>query len=186
MKRSHWLCAAIFSLMSAPALAMTGNINGFFGQKALDEDDWGALDRQTELGLMIDTRDSRWPISIAVDLLASWDTVERTGTDLTGTTLELDLGVRKVFDISASALHPYVGGGLAMVGVDLERDVASGMVSDDDTSAGYWVSAGAFWTFANNLNLGLDIRSSAATVDLFGNSVKAGGVHAGILLGYHW
>lgn len=187
MKRAHWLYAAAFSLMTTPVLAeMTGNMQGLLGQKVLDEDDWGILDRQTEVGMLLDVRDTRWPISMAIDVLGSADTVDTPRGEVTGTTVELDLGVRKVFNIPGNALHPYVGGGLALMATDFERDAGFGIASDDDTGTGYWVSGGVFWTFASNLNLGLDVRYSRAEVDLFNNTIEAGGTHAGLLVGYHW
>lgn len=183
MKRSHWLYVAAFSLISTPVLALTGNANGFLGQKTLDSDDWGPLDQQLEGGVLFDIRDNHWPISFAADLLVSSDTADTPSGEITGVTLELDVGVRKVFDISGNALHPYVGGGLALISADIEN--AAGF-SDDDSGTGYWVSGGAYWTFTNNINAGLDVRYSNADVDVFNTTIEAGGTHVGVMVGYHW
>lgn len=184
MKRAHWLYVAAFSLMTTPVFAeMTGNINGFLGQKTLDSDDWGQLDQQLEIGAMFDMRGTNWPVSIAADLLGSSDDATINGVDVTGTTVELNIGARMVFDLTGSQLHPYVGGGLALISA--EKENAAG-VSDDDTGTGYWVGGGAYWRFANNINLGMDVRYSNADVDVFNTTIEAGGTHVGLLAGYHW
>lgn len=187
MKRAHWLYVAAISLMTTPVFAaMTGSINGFLGQKTLDSGDWEPLDQQVEIGAMLDIRGTNWPVSIAVDLLGSSDDATINGVDVTGTTAEFNIGARKVFDLTGSQLHPYVGGGLALIAAEIEGASGGVKVSDDDTGTGYWVGGGAYWRFANNINLGMDVRYSNAEVDLFGITGEAGGTHAGLLVGYHW
>ena len=186
MKRSHWLCMVALSLMTTPALAMTGNVHGFLGQKSLDSGDWGSLDQQTEIGVLFDVRENNWPISIAADLLGSADEVDTPRGKIRGSTLELDLGVRKVFDLSGISLHPYVGGGLALVAADREIDTGTRIASDNDTGAGAWVSGGAYWTFSNHINVGMDIRFTNADVTVFNTTVEAGGTHVGAMVGYQW
>lgn len=183
MKRTQWLVVAILSLMTAPVLAMSGNINGFIGQKSL-ENDWKPVEDQMEVGVVADFRDPAWPISIATDLFYSWDDSGSGTGSIDGMTVELDVGVRKLFGMSGYGypMHPYVGGGLALVMADV--DAPGG--SDDDTGAGYWVGGGILWTMANRMNLGLDVRYSDAEVTLHNVDVNAGGTHYGILIGYQW
>ncbi len=186
MKLRHWIIVAACSLTTVPAFAMTGNASAFLGQKHLDSNDWSPVEDQVQIGVVSDLRGDDWPISFAVDLLVSSDKANMPGPDITGSTLELDFGVRKVFDIPDSALHPYVGGGPALMSARREYDYGSYTVSDNDSGTGYWVSGGVYWTFANHYNAGFDLRHSKANVDLFGTQVDAGGNHAGIMFGYKW
>jgi len=205
MKRSNWFFAALFLVIAAPASAVT-DINIFLGQKNLDSADWGAgsdmgagvsLDKQGEFGVLMNFAGYNWPVSIAVDLLGSseevdyYDTYYSSYGRVTASTSELDLGVRKVFGIYGTALHPYVGGGLALITGSIEDNVYYvGTYSDSDTGAGVWLNGGIFWSIGH-FNLGLDARYSNADVTLisyYGNpvSVNAGGTHGGVIFGYSW
>lgn len=174
MKHSRWIYAAFISLMATPALAATGNINLFYGDKTLDSD-WGEWDTQREYGLLIDSRGEGWPVSVAIDMFGSSD--KESG--ITARTYEVNLGLRKVFNFTGP-LHPYIGGGFAYI--QAERDLPGNSI--DDQGHGYWYGAGIYITLGGRLNLGVDLRRSQADVD-FGtsNSVNAGGDHAGVILG---
>jgi hypothetical protein len=194
MKRLAWIVALLCSLMAAPVFALTGNVNMFLGEKQLDNSDWNPpFDEQDEFGIMFDIGDRYWPVSFAVDLLGSSRTVDYIDGDRTISTGELDLGVRKIFDIYGTSLHPYVGGGLALISATFE-DYYFGYGTDtsEDSSAGVWLNGGIYWTFGNIFNLGLDVRYSAADVTLYNfdqaryETVDAGGVHTGLILGVHW
>ncbi len=186
MKLKQWITVATFSLIAAPAFASTGNVNAFLGQKHLDSSDWSPVDDQIQIGIISDVRGDNWPISFAADLLVSGDKAKMAGPDILGSTLEFDFGVRKVFDIPNAAIHPYVGGGPALISARRELDYGSSTVSDSDSGAGYWVSGGIYWTFSEHYNAGIDLRHSKANVDLFGITRDAGGNHAGIMFGYKW
>lgn len=186
MKRLNWIFAALFFSMAAPAFAgVTGNVNLFLGEKNLDSD-WGIYDDQGEFGILFDISGDYWPVSIAVDLLGSAHTEEYWWGDATASTGELDLGVRKVFDIPGTSFHPYVGGGLAFVSARYEETDYYGTIYTEDDGTGIWLNGGIYWTLGRSFNLGLDLRHSQADVTLDGVEVDAGGTHGGILLGYHW
>lgn len=200
MKRLNWILAALFISMAAPAFAVN-NINIFLGQKTLDSSDWGAssylgyglpLDEQGEFGVLMDFAGYNWPVSIAVDLLGSareedfYSTTWGPGTT-TASTSELDVGVRKIFDIYGTSLHPYVGGGLALITGRIEDDYYYyGITDDEDTGLGIWLNGGIYWSFAEHFNLGVDLRVSDADVTLYGETVNAGGTHGGLMFGYRW
>lgn len=170
----------------APVLAgnFTGNVNVFLGQKQLDDDDWGRLDDQDELGLLFDFAQKSWPINIAIDLLGSRESASYAGYDVDGKTTEFCVGVRKIFILDQSAIFkPYVGGGLAFIGAELEDEFGH---SEDDNGAGIWLNAGGYFTLSQHFNIGLDLRYSKAEVTLSGEEVEAGGTHIGLILGYHW
>ncbi|HEY0719893.1 MAG TPA: hypothetical protein VGE50_01440 [Gammaproteobacteria bacterium] len=205
MKRLNWAFALLLLAFTVPAAAVT-DINIFLGQKSLDSADWGAgsemgagvsLDEQGEFGILMNFAGYNWPVSIAVDLLGSSDEVDYYDTyynsygRVTASTSELDLGVRKVFGIYGTSLHPYVGGGLALVTGTIEDQVFYvGSYDDSDSGTGLWLNGGIFWSIGH-FNIGLDARYSEADVTLlsyYGNpvTVNAGGSHAGLIVGYSW
>lgn len=174
---------------NAQGEAVTGNVNVLLATKALEEDDWGSeLDQQPELGVLFDFRQNDWPVNLAVDLLVSADSFTEDGVEVTGSTIELNAGVRKHFE-NAGSITPYIGGGLALIKAELEAeaDTSFGTVTltEDDNGIGFWLNAGLAWTI-NQVNFGLDLRYSDAEVTLSGIDGEAGGTHVGLFAGYHW
>jgi hypothetical protein len=193
----------ILSWLSVPTLAIsesspnpaswTGNINGFLGMKYLDEDDWEPLEEQMEFGVKLDFKQQTWPVSIAIDFLASSDDTTMSfydpvyGTiyaEVEGTTSEFCLGVRKIWDYSPS-IRPFIGSGLAMINAEIEAEAYGLGVSVDD-AMGFWLEGGIYWTLPEHFNIGFDLRWSKAQVIFYGVDGEAGGTHAGLFLGYHW
>ena len=174
--------------------AWTGNVNGFLGAKILDKDDWAPVDEHFEGGVLIDFRQKSWPISIAIDLLSSYDeedvsfAVLNFGSfsyKLEGRTSEFNLGIRKIWD-NPSMIRPYIGGGIAFISAEIKGTAYGLSISDDDTGVGVWFDAGAYVTLNRHFNIGADVRWSKAEVTLFNVDGEAGGWHFGMLLGFHW
>jgi opacity protein-like surface antigen len=184
LKKNILAVILLLSFINAPANAWTGNANAFFGQKTLDKDDWEPADKQVELGVLFDFKQSQWPVSIAIDLLTSKDEVTVSGVDTEARTAEFDVGVRKIWDISGSSIRPYIGGGIAFVSAEIKETPTN--ISVNDTRTGFWLNGGIYWTLTQYFNLGLDLRYSQADVTLYNTDVEAGGTHVGIILGYHW
>jgi len=203
MKKVTVLVITCF-LLSIPSLAIcgsnsnpddwTGNIDFFLGAKALDEDDWEPVDEHSEVGLLLDFKQKSWPVSIAVDYLYSWDDDEESSYvpgyglvnfDADGSTSELCIGVRKIWD-NFKHVRPFFGGGIAFIWAELEVEVLGVSVSDDDMGTGLWLGGGVYWTLPEHFNIGLQLRWSWAEVTLLDIDGEAGGGHAGLLLGYHW
>jgi hypothetical protein len=173
-------CAA----MAPPSLA-AGNVNFILGQKMLDKDDWDPLEDQPEFGAQITVGGADWPVHIAIDVIGSLDEETVFGEDVTGSTVEVAPGVRKIW--GKNKTHPFVGGGIALV----QGEVEVFSVSFDDTGTGYWIDGGVFWRLGPRFNIGFDARWSSAKIDfdVFGdpiNDVEAGGEHLGLLLGWGW
>jgi hypothetical protein len=170
------------------------DVNLFVGQKQLDEQ-WEPLDRQNEFGIQSTVGAESWPVRIAVDLLTSTDEVEEKiavpepGTvKLEGTTLEFDIGVRRIWEINK--IRPFIGAGPAWVhakvngpllgeGVDIETD-------NGDSTLGVWVDAGVFFRLGDVINVGIGFRATRAEVNIGGVDIEGGGKHIGILLGAGW
>lgn len=170
-----------------------GNVNVMFGQKNLDDDDyWEPVEDQTEYGIMFDFKaNDNWPISIAVDVLFSDDDGESyspylgANVEYEGETQEFNLGVRKYFPVTPQ-FKPYVGGGLAYISAEYSGSYAGVSVSDDDSEVGFWLGGGAVFTFAERINIGVDLRYSQAEVSLFGVDGEAGGSHFLVFAGLHF
>lgn len=162
----------------------SGNANLFFGQKILEEENWGDADEQTEFGGLVDFKQSHWPVSIAIDILGSKDFLDFTTE---GSTTEFDIGVRKIWDAENGAIRTYIGGGLAFISAEITSGgFFNNSVSQDDSGTGIWFGGGINWTLGQHYNLGIDLRYSQADVTLFDENVDAGGTQVGMILGYHW
>lgn len=174
------LCLGVFA--QAPAVAATtGHFGAFLGQKALDNSDWGDLDRHVELGVLADFRETTWPISIAIGFSGSADVRETPTGDFTAATAETLAGLRKLF-AQGSRVQPYLGGGLALI----EAETETPSVTHNDSSLGFWVNAGVYFHLTDHFSLGIDYRHSQAEVTLSRTDVEAGGDHLGLTAGYHW
>ena len=180
-------------LVPAAQAKSTGQVNFFLGQKML-ESDWDPVDEQGEFGVVMTFGQPDWPVHIAADVLGSTDEGEIFDPlvgeiDVTGSTFELDAGVRKIW--SKDKVHPYLGGGLALVHGKVELDSSFGDADGDDEGVGVWLGGGIFWRLGQRFNIGGDLRWSTADLepDVAGVTVgelDAGGLHVGLLLGFGW
>ena len=202
MKRLVWILMALGTVWAGQAIAggVVGNVNLLLGSKHLDSNDWRIngvnYDQQSEGGVLFDIADESWPVSLAVDLVGSAVKKSPPSYDGTGSTAELDVGLRKIFNFPGSLLHPYVGGGLAFVTARYEEKASYYYYSSNnwhtqESGNGFWLNGGVYWSFWEHFNVGLDVRYSKANVtlyDYYGKAFKvdAGGKQAGLLMGYHW
>ncbi|MDC1286425.1 porin family protein [Gammaproteobacteria bacterium] len=164
-----------------------GNIRGMIGQKSLESDDWGSMDQQDTFGILFDIKKKAWPVSISIDLFGSG--TDSNNDDLIrdqGYTVEQHFGVRKTWSFDNSNFHPYAGGGLAIINAGFEQRDSVGGAKDDDTGTGPWIGGGAYWNVTSNINLGVDVRYSKADVTVFDQEINAGGLLAGLTVGYNW
>lgn len=158
------------------------NLNLIVGQKQVDEDDWGAdLEKQILYGVMADVRPRLLPFSIALDILASQESADVSGEDFTGKTYEIDVGLRKYFNIVPGPVTPFVGGGLAIINADIEGSIAGSEINDSGVGYGYWLDAGLVLVVGERFNIGAAARYSDAEADLDSataavDEIKAGGV----------
>ena len=196
-----------------------GDINLVFGFKQISdfadlqesingEDDLG---NHFELGAEMTFRGADWPIGIAVDILGSTREDDiyyvtyylgYNAYDLTleTSTAEIDIGIRKIWELPKKAVRPYIGGGLSLARGEVE---VTGVVFDpvalgpefsvsesvDAMGAGFWIGGGVFWRVGQSFNIGLNARYSTAEVEfdeLGEEDVDVGGLHGGLLLGWGW
>jgi hypothetical protein len=174
----------------AQAQTLTGNVNVVVGQRLLN-DDWDPLERQGQLGIDFDIRRQDWPVNLAFGVSRSHDDSRfsfvapgvsrrvKVEADL----VQLDLGVKKLYDAHRLPFTPFVGLGLSLLMAELDADV----IDDDDTAFGGWISGGAYITLANHFNLGAQLKwSKTADVSLFGEDFNTSSFHWGLFAGYHW
>ncbi|MEW6381475.1 MAG: hypothetical protein AB1611_17995 [bacterium] len=183
--------------------SMSGNINILFGQKLLDDNDWEPVENQFEFGIEADIKELSWPVSITMSYAHSsdddtvyyydYDPYWRSSGDIEGKTSELNIGVKKIWD-QPSGIHPFLAGGLSIIDAEREREfwetrnhvVVRWKSSDSDSGLGIWFGGGIYWTLNQIFNLGVELKYSHAEVTLFNEDCEAGGLHYGILLGYHF
>ncbi len=182
-----------FCQTSSDSHTWSGNINLFLGTKFLD-DDGRQSDEHGEAGILLDLKHKKFPLSIAVDLLYS-EGDEDIGvlilgfgtfdTKVESQAIEVNIGVRKTWE-NFVYIRPFIGGGLAFIGAELEASVLGESEAMDDEGIGVWIDFGIYVTLYKQFNIGIDARWSKAEVDLFGKEMEAGGWHIGALVGYHW
>ena len=169
--------------------AFSGNINVFLGQKTLDEDDWEPLEKQTEFGLNVAFKQQNWPVSVTLAYYSTSGDETVDDVDMKGKSTEICGGVKKIFDQS-SQIRPYVAGGVASIKMEAVYSYPGISLTLDGSAIGFWAGGGVYYIAAEHFNIGLDVRYSEATVtfDILDEEldVEAGGLHYGIMVGYHF
>jgi len=172
----------ISSTQSWATDSWTGNVNFTLGAKALDEDDWEPVDEHTEVGIHVDFRKQDWPVNIAISLLASVSEEEYVaGYKVESSTSELRFGIKKIWEPTPT-MRPFLGIGLGLINAELDIEG----YDIDDSTLGFWLTGGIYWTINNSFNLGFELGFSQGEVEAEGYDANAGGGHAALLLGYHW
>jgi opacity protein-like surface antigen len=165
----------------------SGNLFLFAGQKILDEDDWEPIDEQLAFGVMADLGIPGWPVNLALDVFYSFNDDEVGGVDVSGDTLEFNLGVRKYFALTGDkeeGLSIFVGGGLCLAFASAEVDGES----EDANGVGFWVDAGLIYTLGGGWTIGAEVGFTSADVEFEDADVEAeaGGIRYGVVLGFRW
>jgi len=189
------LALAVLAVLAATDDAQArykGDLNLFVGQLWLNNGDWSPVDEQPEFGLMLAFGEERAPVHFAIDVFASSKEVGNTDPmgngRVKGTSREIAIGVRKVWDQTAT--RPHLGAGATAIGVSEDLDYPFGRETNEDRAYGAWVDLGVSWRLASHLNLGIETRYSYALATVgsgsSGREVTAGGIHLGLLIGYGW
>ena len=180
---------AAFAQEGSPSESNT-HLNFIVGQKMLDDKDWNKefkaaglpnLKTHTSFGLEATYGPGTWPVSIATDVLYSSASGKSTALNrtVTGSTLELGIGARKVFTLGMP-IHPYVGGGLAYGSGAV---TCSGCSSRAPSGTGFWVNGGAFYSLSR-LNAGLGFRYSSIEGKDGNLELNVGGINVNALVGF--
>ena len=168
----------------------TGHASYIFGYKKLSSD-WAPADDQFEFGIFdMDIKRKHWPVSIVGQMLLSYSSQisEFVGSrgDFSGT-YEFNIGLRKIWD-SRPKFHPFIGGGLSLVGGSTTTQVEryDYVQEDNDSGIGYWLGAGFYWVVSESFHTGLNVQYTRADITLFDRELSSGGLHVNILLGTSW
>jgi opacity protein-like surface antigen len=195
VKNLKWLIAILFITQTGIVHAdkytdpkWVGNYNAMFGTKVMNVADWQGVDHQGEIAAMLDVRGVNWPISLSLDVFASTTPAKDDPNTLLQTrlsTFEVNPGLKFAPTIGGH-FRPYIGGGLSIATVRatvelVNTDIVLGSVSE--TGAGYWFGGGIMYTFGPHFNIGVHINCSNVLID---NDIDAGGLHGGLVLGYHF
>ncbi|MBU1171349.1 MAG: outer membrane beta-barrel protein [Proteobacteria bacterium] len=185
--------ALVFNLFYLPAHAdgSSNNINLMLGQKQLESDDWESpYDEQGEFGILCDFRGENWPVSLALEFLGSAKDDTEDGLTVTGSTTEICIGLKKIWETDNTRVRPFVGFGLASITAKIEGEYEGITASTEETGVGFYISGGVLFTLTEHFNLGFIARFSKANVTFENqyveSDIEAGGSHAGILVGFHW
>ena len=165
------------------------DINFFLGQKQLEQDDWGSLSQQLEIGVESAWSQRRWPVAIAADLLYSAEQRDRRSQTQglitrSGNTLELDLGLRRY--LRFGIVRPFVGAGGGFAMVQVNEESAFFTEQQNGSAFGWWAGGGVALRLGRTGNVGFSVRWSDYRVrsNDFPGSVAGGGLHVGILVGF--
>jgi len=176
-------------LRAAAPSDFTGNISGALGGKSLDHDDWDPNQHQLLYGVQSDFRKTAWPISVAIDYMGSVGEKKRGGAHITGSTHEIAIGVRKVWE-SFGVVAPFIGAGPAVLVAQTQSSVDFNgghvITEDSDAALGVWAGGGLLFRIDPRFNLGAGVRYSHAREKLFKTNVDAGGTEFMVLAGLHF
>lgn len=175
---------AVPALMAMTCWAMADemNLNLSLGTKWLPRNQWDPVDRQGELGILFDFRPTNSHIAYAANLYVSGASETENGVEVKGSTTELQLGIKRAWN-TRPHMHPFLGAGITLAHAQIE----SAGVKTSDGSIGGWVTCGIYWTIIKHLNIGPIANYSYAPVKFANDAnTNAGGLHLGLLVGYHF
>lgn len=144
------------------------DINILGGSRMLDQSEWEPVDNQAMVGIEIDTYKPRSGIGAELGFQYARDdgetTIQNQGTaDVKGRNYEFYAGARKTFPLFDDHLFPYLAMGIAYVLTDFDVSLPSGSASDSDGSFGVYIRGGAYYNFAENWHVGIDLRRLIGT-----------------------
>jgi len=97
------------------------------------------VENQNLLGVEVSWGEKSWPTQLATDPFGSYKEDRNEG--ITAKTSEFGVGVRNIW--CHRHVHPYLGGGAAIVYGAAELDFSGAIVKDSDISTAAWT--GGFW-----------------------------------------
>jgi len=165
-------CAAISGAPEPKSGATVSNVTMLIGQRFLDEDDWSPVDEPTTFGVEFDSYGPFDPVGFEVGFSYAEDSGDVSGIDLETETWEIYAGARKTFSLAENRLHPYLAAGAPWSNAELDASIGGASADIDDDAFGFYLRAGAYYTFGEGFNVGLDYRK------LLGADYKADGASA--------
>lgn len=137
------------------------------------------VDNQFMLGLGLDMSDPQTGNGFEAGFEGSGEDSTVGGQDVEMRLFDIYGGYRKTFHPQDAQVHPYVGGGLALVHGEL--DIGP---DDDDDTLGAYIRAGVSFDVGDDVRLGVDYRHLWADLDFFGNDFDADFNQLAVSLGF--
>ena len=178
---SVFFCLTMSILTPSAVGGGTGEANIMLGAKDLNKE-WEPLKSQPAWAAEFSLGKDSWPVLMAIDILGSRDSGSSSGTHVSGSTLEFDLGLRKIWGSKERTTRPFFGGGLGVFSGEAKFGDNKNTASD----VGFWFNGGVFWRIGKGLNLGVDVRYSVANAKITGTQAEIGGLAYGALIGWGW
>ena len=142
-------------------------VSFYLGKRSLD-DLFIPVEDQSTFGVGFSKETPGSSVGWEFGFLTSEDDETLLGLDFEASTLEFYGGIHKTFGDPASKVHPFVGGGLSLMMVELDIDLF-GFGSDDDDVIGVYIHGGFAFDITETFALGLDYRVfKGPDVELFG------------------
>ncbi|MFN0006940.1 MAG: hypothetical protein ACKVXR_03455 [Planctomycetota bacterium] len=172
--------AASFALLAASCASTADTIPDsriglHAGYRGLDGEDWGPVDDQGAAGLEFVHEAPGSTVGLEAAVFASEKTEDDVFVlpaaiaDFRGRALELSFGLHKDLAVRYEGVHPYFGGGLSLLRVELRGEQAGLEDEEDGDSAGLYLHGGVEFDLSPALFLGVDLRVRGGTdVDLLG------------------
>ena len=195
MRQSAILALLALMVVSAGDAFADGNANFILGGRDNRDDEfWGGVGfavllvagRPVEprgvFGVNVDFGGQNWPVNLMAGLHVSAD-VQDAGV-FTNVAAVADLTFGAVWmPMKGKNVRPYLGGGLASVGVIVDFD----FVDDSDQSFGWYANGGVFFRLGKKFNIGIDARILRGTeLRVFGTDFNADYDQLGMILGFGW
>ena len=160
------------------------NVSAFIGGKALKRDDWDPIEGQAAFGVEFDIQHISWPVALTVNAIGSGASHkdDAANTTQSGSTGELQLGVRKIWN-TPGMLRFTLAGGADLVSASTKFETPSTTTKESGSGIGLWASGGFYFVIARHFTVGPQVGISTAEVDLGNKTVQAGGIFLGVTVG---
>ncbi|MGX9416179.1 outer membrane beta-barrel protein [Vibrio sp. WJH972] len=179
--------ASLLLLPVGLANAANGNssFKVLFGAKSLDSD-WGDDDSMDTIGFQFTYLPTSSPVGIALDFYGSGNENQTNGVTTETGVAEINFGLRWQAPVLADSFIPYLGGGVSILGAELQSEQSGSKKTYEDESTGYWIGGGVDYLIADQWSVGLDAHYSSSDMTLNGEERDAGGFTWGLTAGYHF
>ncbi len=178
------LCLSLCSVSYAEIIG--GNINFLLGQRTMMDSDWDDLEVQNQglFGVNVDLQLPALP-GIEFGLMTSREEGDTAATETDVTLTDLFVGINKTWNLPASPVHPFIGGGLTVRTIETDLELFATEFEDDDNDLALYFHGGVFWTIGEHFNIGLDARIIVGgEMELFDGDVNANSYVTSLILGY--
>ncbi|PCJ56960.1 MAG: hypothetical protein COA79_17635 [Planctomycetota bacterium] len=191
-KTTSIICILLMSIFLSPKTLNAidlrgdwdGNIDFTVGQKYLDSDYWGSIDKQIQFGANYYLKPTNFPIGFNVSSLLSFGSETENEVKTSGYTFEQHFGLITIFN--KNNFKFVFNGGIAFILADFSRTGSSNDFSNYGEGTGFYIDSEIQYVITNKLHAGMRIGYSAAKVDFIFGDEEAGGMYVGLSFGLNF